>query len=124
MVNSDALAKGIEFMVPSDPSAEEVSRTGTPGLDHILNGGLTPNRVYLIEGDPGAGKTTLAIRYLLEGAKNGEKGLYFTLSETREEIEAVAASHGWSLSALEIVELVASESALIPDSQYTMYHSS
>lgn len=100
------------------------SATGTAGLDHILGGGFTPNRLYLIEGDPGAGKTTLALCYLLEGVKRGEPGMYITLSETREEINAVAASHGWSLDKIHVVELVASEASLTPDSQYTMYHPS
>jgi circadian clock protein KaiC len=111
-------------MAKSDQPASALSATGTAGLDHILGGGFTPNRLYLIEGDPGAGKTTLALCYLLEGAKRGEPGLYVTLSETREEIEAVAQSHGWSLGDVRIIELVASEESLTPDSQYTMYHPS
>ena len=106
------------------PEVSAVSATGTAGLDQILGGGFTPHRLYLIEGDPGAGKTTLALGYLLEGAKRGEKGLYVTLSETREEITSVARSHGWSLDPVHIVELVASEESLTPDSQYTMYHPS
>ncbi|HEY2588548.1 MAG TPA: ATPase domain-containing protein [Tepidisphaeraceae bacterium] len=100
------------------------SATGTAGLDQILGGGFTRNRLYLIEGDPGAGKTTLALCYLLQGAKQGERGMYVTLSETREEINAVAESHGWSLDPIHVVELVASEENLTPDSQYTMYHPS
>jgi circadian clock protein KaiC len=100
------------------------SRTGIPGLDDILGGGFTRDRLYLVDGDPGAGKTTLALQYLLEGARTGEKGLYVTLSETREELAAVAESHGWSLDPIEIVELVASEKDLISDSQLTMYHPS
>src|SRR5687768_1718220 len=74
----------------NDPPAGAVSATGTPGLDQILGGGFSPNRVYLVEGDRGSGKTTLALRYLLEGARVGEAGLYVTLSETKEEINAVA----------------------------------
>src|SRR3982751_5177100 len=66
------------------------SATGMAGLDDILYGGLTPNRLYLIEGVPGSGKTTLAMRYLLEGAKAGEPVLYVTLSETEEELRAMA----------------------------------
>src|SRR5512133_3678894 len=116
--------KGTRPMPESDQSPTILSSTGTTGLDHILGGGFTPNRLYLIEGDPGAGKTTLALCYLLEGAKQGETGLYVTLSETREEIESVARSHGWSLDAVRIVELIASEESLTPDSQYTMYHPS
>ncbi|MGN6370577.1 MAG: ATPase domain-containing protein [Phycisphaerae bacterium] len=100
------------------------SATGIPGLDDILLGGLVPNRLYLVDGDPGAGKTTLAMQYLLEGARLGEKGLYVTLSETKEELAAVAASHGWSLDAIEIIELVASEQDLSPDAHLTMYHPS
>src|SRR4051812_25133693 len=102
----------------------ECSTTGSVGLDHILAGGFTPNRLYLIEGDPGAGKTTLALRYLLDGAAKGEKGLYVTLSETKEELTDVAKSHGWNLESVNIFELTASEEELTPDSQYTMYHPS
>src|SRR5687767_9775175 len=111
-------------MPKTDDSAATPSATGTPGLDQILGGGLTPNRLYLVEGDPGAGKTTLALKYLIEGAKRGESGLYVTLSETKEEIRSVADSHGWSLEGIDLVELVASEESLTPDAQYTMYHPS
>src|SRR5688572_817139 len=106
------------------PETNGLSTTGSVGLDHILNGGFTPNRLYLIEGDPGAGKTTLALRYLLDGAAKGEAGLYVTLSETREELTDVARSHGWNLDPVHIFELTASEDALTPDSQYTMFHPS
>jgi circadian clock protein KaiC len=85
------------------------SATGIAGLDDILGGGFIPHRLYLIDGDPGAGKTTLSLQYLIEGQRVGEKGLYVTLSETREELLEVANSHGWSLDGIEIVELVASE---------------
>ncbi|MEO7805442.1 MAG: ATPase domain-containing protein, partial [Steroidobacteraceae bacterium] len=81
------------------------SKTGIAGLDEILHGGLIARRLYLIDGNPGAGKTTLALQYLLEGVKAGEKCLYVTLSESREELEAGARSHGWSLDGIEIVEL-------------------
>ncbi len=100
------------------------SKTGVVGLDDILNGGLIPDRLYLVDGDPGAGKTTLALQYLLQGKAEGERGLYVTLSETKEELQAVAKSHGWSLDGIEIVELVAKESDLVSDSQLTMYHPS
>jgi circadian clock protein KaiC len=102
----------------------ERSHTGVPGLDDILHGGLIRNRLYLIDGDPGAGKTTLSLQYLLEGVRSGEKCLYITLSETREELAAGAASHGWSLEGIEIVELAAHEHDLDPDGQITMYHPS
>jgi circadian clock protein KaiC len=81
--------------------------TGIPGLDHILRGGLPKHRLYLVSGDPGVGKTTLALQFLLHGAARKEKTLYVTLSESREEIEAVARGHGWSLEGLEIFELPA-----------------
>ncbi|WP_375404621.1 ATPase domain-containing protein [uncultured Sphingomonas sp.] len=93
------------------------------GLDDILGGGLTPNRLYLIEGTPGTGKTTLSLGFLLEGARLGEKGLYVTLSETEHELRAVAATHGWSLDALTLVELVA-EAGLDPDLEQTLLHPS
>src|SRR4029077_15640529 len=99
-------------------------RTGIPELDHILQGGFTPNRLYLIEGTPGSGKTTLALQYLLEGVKKGEPGLYVTLSETRSELLAVAESQGLSLDGINLFELISTEEALAPDSQYTMFHPS
>jgi circadian clock protein KaiC len=102
-------------------SVVEKSRTGAPGLDDVLNGGLISNRLYLLDGDPGAGKTTLALQYLLEGVKRGEKCLYITLSETKEELTAGAASHGWSLDGIDIVELIADEKDLDGDTHVTMY---
>jgi circadian clock protein KaiC len=95
--------------------------TGISGLDDILCGGLIPHRLYLVDGDPGAGKTTLALKFLLEGAKQGEKCLYITLSETKEELDAGAASHGWTLDDIKVVELIAEEHGLSTDSQVTMY---
>jgi len=100
----------------------ESSATGIAGLDNILCGGLTPNRLYLIEGVPGSGKTTLALQYLIEGAKCGEPVLYVTLSETEEELRAMARSHGWSLDGITIRELVPPEESLQPAEQYTMFH--
>jgi circadian clock protein KaiC len=98
--------------------------TGVEGLDSILEGGLPTNRLYLVEGEPGAGKTTLALQFLMEGARHGETGLYVTLSETKEELESVADSHGWSLAGLTIHELMPSGDTLKPDSQYTIFHPS
>jgi circadian clock protein KaiC len=98
--------------------------TGIPGLDDILKGGLPPRRLYLLQGAPGAGKTTLALQFLLTGARAGEKVLYISLSETREEVEEVAASHGWSLEGVEIVELSAIEQQLAAQSQNTLFHAS
>ena len=97
--------------------------TGSPGLDQVLRGGLTPGRLYLVEGTPGAGKTTLALKFLLEGAARGERGLYVTLSETRDELVAVAASHGWSLDALTIFELLAEEE-FHSENEQTLLHPS
>lgn len=101
-----------------------LAATGIEGLDDILSGGLTRDRTYLVEGVPGSGKTTLALQYLLEGAQRGEPVLYVTLSETEEELRAAAASHGWSLEGVTIRELVASETSLRPEDQYTMFHPS
>jgi circadian clock protein KaiC len=98
--------------------------TGIEGLDNILHGGLPAHRIYLVEGEPGAGKTTLALQFLMEGARLGETGLYVTLSETKEELESVARSHGWSLEGLTIRELVPSGDTLKPESQYTIFHPS
>src|SRR4051812_43749074 len=85
------------------------ARTGVEGLDDVLAGGFPRNRIYLVQGDPGVGKTTLALSFLLEGTRQGETCLYVTLSETQDEIEAVAASHGWDLSKLLIHELSAAD---------------
>jgi circadian clock protein KaiC len=98
--------------------------TGIEGLDDILAGGFPKNRLYLIQGDPGVGKTTLALQYLLEGIRRQEGGLYITLSETKEELLSVADSHGWSLEGLEIMELSAIEGELLQSVQNTLFHPS
>src|SRR5258708_3718508 len=98
--------------------------TGVTGLDEILRGGLPPNRLYLVRGNPGVGKTTLSIQFLLEGIKQGEKGLYITLSETQDEITGVAVSHGWSLNDISIFELSALAQQLSDESQNTLFHPS
>lgn len=98
--------------------------TGVPGLDDVLGGGLTAERVYLLEGTPGAGKTTLALQFLLAGMGVGESALYVTLSESDEELRSIADSHGWDASGIKTLEVVPSEESLDPDSQYTVFHPS
>ena len=110
-----------------DEIADQASKAqlGIVGLDDILLGGLRRNRLFLIEGTPGAGKTTLALQFLLEGARVGEKGLYITLSETEAELREVVASHGWSLSdGVEIFELVPPENLLDEKQQQSLLYSS
>lgn len=102
----------------------KIIKTGIPEFDDVLGGGLTANRVYLLHGTPGSGKTTLSLQFLLEGVSHGEKALYVTLSETKMELKAVARSHGMSLDGIEIFELVAEERDLDPDNQYTMFQPS
>ena len=103
----------------TDPSPR--ASTGIEGLDAILSGGIPKNRMYLIDGEPGSGKTTLALQFLLEGAKHGERGLYVTLSESREELLAVATSHEWTLESIDIFELT-DESITPSDEGYTIFH--
>jgi circadian clock protein KaiC len=96
--------------------------TGVAGLDDILGGGLEPHRLYLIEGEPGTGKSTLGLQFLLEGVKRGERGLYVTLSETTAEVQDVAASHGWKLDGIDVFDLSAAESTLNPKQQTVLLH--
>jgi circadian clock protein KaiC len=101
------------------------ARLGVEGLDEILNGGLQRGRVYLIEGSPGTGKTTIATQFLLAGSANGERGLYITLSETEEELRDSAASHGWTFEEPNSVyELVPPESLLDDEQQQSLLYSS
>ncbi len=97
--------------------------TGISGLDAILSGGLEPSRVYLIEGTPGTGKTTLALSFLLEGVRQGETALYVTLSESEMELRAVAESHRWSLDGIDVYELIA-EAGLDAEAEQTVLHPS
>ncbi len=95
--------------------------TGIAGLDEILRGGLPARRLYLVDGAPGTGKTTLALQFLLAGTARHESGLYVTLSESREELEQVATSHGWSLDGIDVVELP-TEDAEADRESYTIFH--
>jgi circadian clock protein KaiC len=101
-----------------DPRAD----TGCAGLNNILNGGFPRGRLYLIEGDPGVGKTTLALQFMLEGARQNERTLYITLSESRSDLDHSARSHRLSLDKIEIVELLPNENDLLPEQQYTVFH--
>ncbi|HSV36612.1 MAG TPA: ATPase domain-containing protein [Ramlibacter sp.] len=97
--------------------------TGVDGLDHILGGGLPSNHLYLVEGVPGSGKTTLGLQFLRRGVQEGQRGLYITLSETASELETVALSHGWSLEGVEVFELV-TEEGLSPEAEQSILHPS
>ena len=97
-------------------------RTGVTGLDDILYGGLPEGHMYLLEGDPGTGKTTVAMQFLLQGVADGRSVLYVTLSEARAELEGSAASHGWDFSKVPVVEFVPDEASLASEQQYTVFH--
>ena len=104
--------------------ATSKARFGIAGLDDILNGGIERNRLYLVEGNPGTGKTTMAVQFLIEGQRAGEKTLYVTLSETEEELRATAIAHGWDLSGISMFELVPPESLLDESQQQSLLYSS
>ena len=107
------------------PTLQPKARTGVVGLDDILAGGFARGRVFLLEGTPGTGKTTIALRFLMEGAAEGEKGLYVTLSETANELRSTAESHGWKLGDdIEIFEVAPPESLLDADQQQSLLYSS
>jgi circadian clock protein KaiC len=98
--------------------------SGVDGLDDILGGGLPRECFYLLQGDPGSGKTTLALQFLLEGVRRGERAFYITLSETKAELNCVARSHGWSLEGISLLELSAIESLIQPEKRTTVFHPS
>ncbi len=108
----------------TDHVSNPTIQTGISGLDKVLDGGLIPNRLYLVEGEPGSGKTTLALQFLREGVRRGEACLFVTLSESKIELQTSAESHGWNLDGIHILEIMASEHSLAPDTRYTMYHPS
>src|SRR3984957_6651498 len=113
-----------------EPTAAETLRgpnriqTGITGLDDVLGGGLPQGHLYLVEGDPGTGKTTLGLQFLLAGIKEGESVIYVTLSESKRELEEVIRSHGWSKDSLHIYEMTPPEEDLSPEAQYTVFHPS
>jgi circadian clock protein KaiC len=109
-------------MSQADPSSPASSSTGIPGLDTILNGGLPSHWIYLIEGAPGTGKTTLGLQFLLEGVKAGERVLYITLSHTKRELNEIARSHGWSLDGVPVHEFSAGEAAGYLALEQTVFH--
>jgi len=102
----------------------KLCQTGVPGLDQVLCGGLPPNRIYLVQGDPGVGKTTLGLQFLMEGVRHGETALYITLSETNEELQEVAQSHGWNLKGLHTFELASIDAQLSAETENTFFHPS
>jgi circadian clock protein KaiC len=104
------------------PPHQPRARTGLDGLDEVLGGGLPRNHIYLLDGEPGTGKTTLALQYLLEGAAEGERGLYVTLSESEIELTEVAQSHGWTLDGVTVFELTADVAEGSGDDDYTIFH--
>ena len=101
----------------------ERQTTGVPGLDEVLHGGLQLGRLYLVEGTPGTGKTTMAMQFLLAGVRAGLRALYITLSESESELRSVAAAHEWSLEGLEVFQLI-TEEGLDPDAQQSVLHPS
>ena len=103
-------------------SLDERISTGCAGLDEVLDGGLTPERLYLVEGVPGSGKTTLSLQFLLAAVKAGEPALYITLSETSDEITAVARSHGWDLSGLVLFDLASVDEVIGESHEQTILH--
>jgi circadian clock protein KaiC len=109
----------------SKPQTTPKAASGVPGLDDILSGGFTRGALFLVEGNPGTGKTTIALRFLMEGAALGERTLYITLAETLDELISGAASHGWQLDdAIQVFELQPPESLLNLDQQQSLLYSS
>jgi circadian clock protein KaiC len=102
-------------------NTQQVASTGIDGLDHILLGGFPRNHVYLLQGDPGVGKTTLGLQFLLEGVRSGETSMYITLSETRSELHAVAESHHWDISGVHIYEELVGEESIADDESTVFY---
>ncbi len=104
------------------PASSRIA-TGVEGLDEILGGGLQAHRLYLVQGEPGTGKSTIGLQFLLEGVRHGEHGLYVTLSETADEVAAIVTSHGWTLDGVDVFDLAAAEATLNPKQQTMLLHS-
>lgn len=122
ILNSNVLRAVLDGKADEMQSDAQQIATGNRDLDTILCGGLPANRLYLLEGQPGSGKTTLALQFLRQAVADGERALYVTLSETKEELEVVAASHGWDIDAFDVVELSAIDSALGEDRDQSILH--
>src|SRR5689334_21093933 len=110
--------------MPQRDGGSQRQSTGIVGLDDVLRGGLPSHRLYVVEGDPGVGKTTFSLQFLIEGIRLGQRCLYVTLSETLEELRDVASSHGWSLDGIDLLELDSFSERLHEEATYTVYHPS
>jgi circadian clock protein KaiC len=126
MMDSDEVEARIQLKDRQDERADDsaCSKTGISGLDEILRGGLPTSHVFLVEGEPGTGKTTLGLQFLIEGAKTNQPVMYITLSESEREIRKVGRSHGWTLDGVYVFEYTASEDMLRPEEQYSVFHPS
>jgi circadian clock protein KaiC len=105
-----------------DSMSEQPLPSGVPGLDGVLAGGFTPGRIYVIDGQPGSGKTTLALQFLIAGVQAGETTMFIALAESRPELESIARSHGWSLAGIRMHEVVPSKESLASEQQYSVFH--
>jgi circadian clock protein KaiC len=123
MTNSELLSGKSQSSHAQNPTEPRLN-TGVEGLDDILHGGLPAGHLYLVEGNPGTGKTTLALQFLLEGIRHGERSLYVTLSESRDELEQTARVHGWSTAGLQIAEMIPPIDDPQPEAHYTVFHPS
>src|SRR5690348_17300365 len=105
-------------------AGERRDSTGVSGLDEILHGGFPQRHLFLIAGEPGAGKTTLGLQFLMEGARQGGRVLYITMSESEDELRQIARSHGWSLDGVTIYQYTPQGTNLSPEEQYSVFHPS